>query len=381
MSAPRLLYLVTEDWYFVSHRLPMARAARAAGYEVHVACRVDRHRAAIEAEGFVLHALAWDRGSRGRDLLAEVGRVRSALRSIRPDIVHQVAMKPVLVGSLASAGLGLPTVNSVAGLGSGFIGAGLSRTLKRLAMAGVIRAVLNRSRALTVVQNPDDLAVLQTTGVRPERLRLVPGSGVDVDHLQPLPEPAGPFTVGFAGRLLADKGIGPLVEAVASLQGSHPGLRLLVAGTPDPTNASSHDAAELARWGALPGVELLGHVADIAGFWARCHVAALPSRREGLPKALLEAAALGRALIATDVPGCREVARPGVNGLLVPVDDPPALARAIATLAGDPAMRAGFAAAGRRLVEQVFSSDRIGSMTAAIYREAIAGIAPSPANA
>lgn len=380
MSAPRLLYLVTEDWYFVSHRLPMARAARAAGFEVHVACRVDRHAEAITREGFALHPLAWDRGRSGRGLAAEVLTVRAAFRSLRPDIVHQVAMKPVLLGSLASTGLALPTVNSVAGLGSGFLGQSFSRTAKRLAMSGVLRAVLNRPSALTVVQNPDDLAALTSMGVLPRRLRLVPGSGVDVDVLQPMPEPPGPFTIGFAGRLLADKGVGPLVDAVASLRSTIPDLRLLLAGTPDPSNPSSYPESELARWRSLPGVELLGHVGDIAGLWARCHVAALPSRREGLPKALLEAAALGRALIATDVPGCREVARPGVNGLLVPVDDADALARAIAALAADPALRARLAAGGRRLVEEVFASDRIGAMTVAIYREAATGIAPPSAN-
>jgi glycosyltransferase involved in cell wall biosynthesis len=381
MSPPRLLYLVTEDWYFVSHRLPMARAAREAGYEVHVACRTDKHRADIEREGFALHPLAWSRASRGRGLLAEVGAIRRLYARIRPDLVHQVAMKPVLIGSLASAWLGPPTVNSVAGLGSGFIAAGLVNRAKRLAMVGVMRAALNRRDTLTVVQNPDDLAGLRRMGVRPEKLRLVPGSGVDADVLRPLPEPEGPFTVGFAGRLLADKGVGPLIEAVASLRERLPGLRLLIAGTPDPTNSSSYGESEIARWRAMPGVELLGHVTYIAGFWARCHVAVLPSRREGLPKALLEAAALGRPLIATDVPGCREVARPGVNGLLVPVDDAPALARAIATLAEDPALRATLAAAGRRLVEETFSSERIGAMTAQVYRELAPGIAPSPANA
>jgi glycosyltransferase involved in cell wall biosynthesis len=187
--------------------------------------------------------------------------------------------------------------------------------------------------------------------------------------------------VGFAGRLLADKGVKPLVEAQAILRASGEDVRLLVAGTPDPTNPATHGDAEIEAWQRQrqDGVELLGHVGDIRSLWARCHVAALPSRREGLPKALLEAAACGRALIATDVPGCREVARPGVNGILVPVDDPGALAQAILALKQDPERRARYAAAGRRLVEDLFSASAIGAQTTAVYRQA-AGIAPTAAS-
>lgn len=368
MTVPVLLYLVTEDWYFVSHRLPMARAARDAGFAVHVACRVDRHRDVIEAEGFTVHALPWARETRGPGtLLAEMSAIRQLYRALKPALVHQVALKPAAIGSLASTGLSIPTVNSVAGLGWGFIAQGLRAMLVRQGLGAAIRWLFNRRTAVTVVQNEDDRAALRGLGVRAERLDLIPGSGVDTDLLQPLPEPDGPFTVGFAGRLLEDKGIRPLVAAHAILRREGHDVRLLVAGTPDPSNPASMDEADLAAWRQQAGVTLLGHVGDIAGLWARCHVAALPSRREGLPKALLEAAACGRALVATDVPGCRDVARPGVSGLLVPADDAPALADAIRTLMLDETRRHALARGGRRLTEEVFSARAIGRQTAELY--------------
>ncbi|WP_293865732.1 glycosyltransferase family 4 protein [uncultured Alsobacter sp.] len=368
MSTPVLLYLVTEDWYFVSHRLPMARAARDAGFAVHVACRVDKHRAPIEAEGFALHPLPWARESRGPGtLLRETAAVRALYRSLKPALVHQVALKPAAIGSIASTGLGIPTVNSVAGLGWGFIARGLRAALVRQGLGAAIRWLFNRRTAVTVVQNEDDRAALRGLGVRPERLDLIPGSGVDTDLLRPLPEPEGPFTIGFAGRLLEDKGIQPLVAAHAILRREGHDAALLVAGTPDPSNPASMDEEDLAAWRKQAGVTLLGHVSDIVGLWARCHVAALPSRREGLPKALLEAAACGRALVATDVPGCRDVARPGVSGLLVPADDAPALADALRTLMLDAAQRRALAQGGRRLTEEVFSAKAIGRQTADLY--------------
>jgi glycosyltransferase involved in cell wall biosynthesis len=369
MSAAVLLYLVTEDWYFVSHRLPMARAAREAGFAVHVACRVDRHRGAIEAEGFTVHPLPWARESRGpATLLTEAAAIRRLYRTLRPALVHQVALKPAAIGSIAATGLGLPTVNSVAGLGWGFIARGPKAWAVRQGLGVALRWLFNRRSAVTVVQNEDDRAALLALGVSPARLDLIPGSGVDTDALRPLPEPEGPFTIGFAGRLLEDKGIRPLVAAHAILRREGHDVQLLVAGTPDPSNPASMDEADLAAWRQQPGVTLLGHVSNIAGLWARCHVAALPSRREGLPKALLEAAACGRALVATDVPGCRDVARPDVSGLLAPADDAPALADAIRSLMLDPALRRRLAEGGRRLTEEVFSARAIGRQTADLYR-------------
>jgi glycosyltransferase involved in cell wall biosynthesis len=367
-SKPVLLYLVSEDWYFRSHRLPMALAAQRAGYEVHVATRVQADGAAIEALGFKLHPLAWRRGSTNPFVrLRLIGEVRRLYRVLKPDLVHHVALEPTVIGSMASLGLGVRTLNAMAGLGFVFI----SRTPKALLTGFVVRALLRflltRRNAAVLVQNDDDRAAIAALGVGADRVFLIPGSGVDTDQLTPMPEPQGQVTVGFVGRLLDDKGVRTLIAAHEILAGQGRPVRLLLAGEADPANPASIPPDEIASWKEREGVEVLGQVADIRTVWASAHIAVLPSRREGLPKSLLEAAACGRAIVATDVPGCRVIARDGINALLVPPDDPAALAEAIDLLARDPVLRRTFAGAGRGMVEEEFSSARIGQETVALY--------------
>ena len=192
-------------------------------------------------------------------------------------------------------------------------------------------------------------------------------------RLQPLAEPAGPPTIAFVGRLLDDKGIRTLVAAHRLLRAQGSEVRLLIAGAPDPANPTSVTGEEAAFWNTEPGITWLGHVSDISALWARAHIAVLPSRGgEGLPLSLLEAAACGRAMIATDVPGCREIVLPEKTGLLVPVDDPAALAGAIGRLAAAPQLRAQFAAAARQLAESRFSAEIVGQQTVALYRNLLA---------
>lgn len=378
---PRLLYLVTEDWYFWSHRLPMARAARDAGFEVSVATRVDAHGDRIRAEGFRLLPLGWRRRSLDPvGTAAAVAAIAGLYRRERPDIVHHVALKPVLLGGLAARIAGVPAVvNALTGLGSVFLGRGGPRTALAAAVARpLLRAVLHRPGSLLVLQNGDDRDLLVGRGLVPAgAVRLIRGSGIDTLHFQPLPEPpVPPFTVGFVGRLIADKGVPALVAAHERLRAGGLDSALILAGTPDPENPTALPAGELDRWRALPGVELAGHVADVRTVWARAHVAVLPSRREGLPKSLMEAAACGRALVATDVPGCREVAVAGRNALLVSPDDPAALTAALATLAGDADLRARMAAESRRLVESDLAAERVGAATVALYRSLLPQIRP-----
>ena len=367
---PRLLYLVSEDWYFLSHRLPMARAARAAGYEVHVATRVVDGGAAIEAEGFTLHPLTWRRGSTNPlDFLQAVLQARAVYRRLAPALVHQVAFWPSIVGSVAGVGLPAKRLSALAGLGFAFTSNTLKARLVRTLLRPLLRHLLGGKRAAVLVQNPDDRAAFIALGVAPSHVFLIPGSGVDTERLKPLPEPPEPVAVAYVGRLLADKGLRSLIAAQTRLTARGQPIRLLIAGDPDPANPASIPPPEIADWRRQPGVELLGHVSDIASVWAKAHIAVLPSRREGLPKSLLEAAACGRPIVATDVPGCREIARPDTNALLVQVDDAAALADAMATLAQDAGLRARFGAAGRALVEREFSNARIGADIVALYRK------------
>ena len=370
MASPKLLFLVTDDRYFMSHRLPMARAAVAAGFEVHVGTRVKNYGEAIRVEGFTVHDLPWEKLKRSPlDLIKDIWAIRRLYQSLKPDLVHHIALVPVMFGQIAATGLPIATVNTIAGLGSGFIGRDLKGKILKTGLVLALRTLLTRRKSLTVVQNEDDRLALHSIGVPEVSIRLVAGSGVDTDLLKPLPEPEGPITIGVAARMLEDKGIRPLVEAQAILHRKGLDTRLLLAGDYDPTNRSAISMQDLQVFGRQPGVEWLGHVDNIAGFWARCHIAVLPSRREGLPKALLEASALGRPLVATDVPGCRDVAIDGKTGLLVPVDDAKALALAIEQLANDPDLRMKLGVAGRQHVEKTFSSAAIGREIASIYRD------------
>lgn len=364
----KLLYLVSEDWYFVSHRIPMARAAQKAGYEVHVATRVGDCADQITHEGFVIHPIDWRRGSLNPIcLLAGVLETRRLYRQVRPDLVHHVALAPALIGSLAALGLPIVRLNALAGLGFVFTSDTAKARGIRPAASLLLGWLLRQADTTVLVQNPDDYAVVADLGVPKERIALIPGSGVDTDVLAPMPEPAGPFTVGFVGRLLDDKGVRSLVRAHEMLAQRGVAIQTLLAGEPDPYNPASIPNRVLDTWRGIPNLRRLGHVEDIRTVWAQAHVAILPSRREGLPKSLLEAAACGRPLIATNVPGCREIAREGINALLIPPDDAEAMAAAIETMMTDRDLRIRFGLASRQIVTAEYSSSRIGSEIVALY--------------
>lgn len=365
---PVLVYLVTEDWYFMSHRLPMALAAQSAGYDVHVITQVTKDGASIEALGFRLHPIVWRRGSMSPiAFLTNLLVVRGLYRDIAPDLVHHVGVQPSIVGSLAASGLECLRLNALAGLGFTFTSATLKAQAMRPIFRALLRHVLGNPRAAVLVQNPNDRAAVSALSVVDEKIFMIGGSGVETDRLLPLPEPAGPVTMAFVGRLLDDKGLRTLVRAHQILLQRGADIRLLIAGEPDSANPASIPPDEIATWAKYPGLELLGHVTDIREVWKAAHIAVLPSRREGLPKSLLEAAACGRPIVATDVPGCREIARQDINALLVPPDDSEALVDAIGRLAGDAELRRRFGLAGRAIVEAEFSAARIGQQTVALY--------------
>lgn len=367
-SRPRLVFLVTEDWYFLMHRLPMALAAQRMGYDVHVVCRVGNKGVEISAHGFTLHHLDWRRGSLNPlHVTSIVRQVRDLYRRIKPDIAHHVALQPVVIGSLAAIGLPVRRVNAFAGLGFVFVSRSLKARLLRPIIVAILRFFLNDGKSAAVVENLDDRAALAAIGIGEERLNVISGSGVDVDKLRPLPESKEGVTAAFVGRLLHDKGLRALIAAFELLHSHGERLRLLIAGEGDPANPASISQVEIDSWKARPGIEVLGHVEGIQRVWERAHIAVLPSRREGLPVSLLEAAALGRPIVATDVPGCREIVRHGVNGFLVPADDALALSGALAVLARDAGLRQRFGEAGRHIVETEFSSERIGEQIVALY--------------
>jgi glycosyltransferase involved in cell wall biosynthesis len=370
---PKLVFLVTEDWYFCSHRLPVARAARDAGFEVIVATRVCDHGDAIRGEGFRLLSLPWRRRGDGfAGAVRAVLAIAALYRRERPDLVHHVALKPVVFGGLSlrlafPTGAGRPaTIAAVAGFGSVFGAATIFGRVKRRLLGRVLRHLIGRGRI--IVQNPDDRAALAGSGIEPARLVLIRGSGVDVGHFAPLAEPAGPaVTVALVGRMLRCKGVPDTAAAVRRLRDRGLAIDLLLAGPIDPDNRDSLDDRDLATLAATPGVAWLARVADVREVWRRAAIAVLPATGEGLPKALLEAASCARPMVAADAPGCREIVRDGETGLLVPPGDIEALADALARLAADPARRRAMGAAARALVEREFGDERVARDTLTLY--------------
>jgi glycosyltransferase involved in cell wall biosynthesis len=372
-SSRRLLYVVNEDWAFLLNRLPMARAARRAGFEVHVATRVSGGASAIEAEGFILHAIPLTRG--GISPLTSVPVVLALRRiasRIKPDLAHHSGLQCCVYGSIAALGKTLPHVSAMTGLGYVYTSATFRTRLLRAILKWLLPRLLDRPDGVVLVQNPDDRAALVDLGIKSNRIVLIPGSGVDTETLQSLPEPEGPITYGFAGRLLTDKGIRTLVAAHDIVRRQGLEANLIIAGNPDPANPASISLKEVNEWTRRTGITWLGHVKDISSLWRQCHFAILPSHREGLPGSLMEAAACGRAMIATDAPGCREIVLDDKTGLLVPIEDPQALAQAIVKLATSPELRVRYGNAARELVVTKLSSKIIGEQVVRLYNDVIA---------
>ena len=374
-EAPRLLFVVTEDWYFVSHRLPLAVAARRAGYRVAVATRVQEHTAAIAEAGVELLELKrWRRSSMNplREMAA-VAELAGVIRRWRPDIVHLVALKPVLYGALAARfGGAAVRVNALAGLGFVFVqGRALARLLRPLIKLA-FRWTLGGERAVTIVQNPDDRELLvRERLVDGSHIRLIRGSGVDLDRFKASDLPPGRPMVLLMSRMLWDKGVGEFVDAARTAEERGADARFVLVGDPDPENPAAIPHETLQRWSDSGVVEWWGQRSDAPALLAQARIVVLPSYREGLPKVLLEAAASGRPMIATDVPGCREVVEPGVTGQLVPARDAAGLAEAMLGLLADPERCRQMGTQARRLAEREFGVEAVVSRTLAVYRECL----------
>lgn len=367
---PHLVLTITEDWYFWSHRRGLAAAALDAGYRVTLASRYNSHRGRIEAMGVETADLPIERT--GRNPVSELSAIRSLAQlygELQPDVVHHVAIKPVLYGSWAARLAGVKhVVNAISGLGYAFTGTDPKARIYRTLATAAYRSVLRRPGTRTIFQNEDDRGYFTGRGlVRPEHTRLIRGSGVDLDVFRPRPEPEGPTTILYAGRMLWSKGVGDLAAAVPLLREQGHAVRVLLIGHSDEANPEAILPDQIRRWEADGLVEWLGRRDDVAEVMAGAHVVVLGSEREGVPKVLLEAAGAGKPLVATDVPGCREVVEPGRNGFLVPVHDPASLASALGTLAGDPDLRARMGEASRRKAEAEFSEGLVARETLDIY--------------
>lgn len=369
---PRLLYLITEDWYFWSHRLDLAKAAQAAGFDVVIATHVTDHGDRIRQAGFRLVPLRMDR--RSRDPIREcasIWELISVYRRERPDVVHHVALKPILYGSVAAWLAKTPVViNAFAGLGHVFTSDRVK--LLRWGIQYALRAVLSLSQSVVLVQNRDDQKLLVTEGIVPLcRTRVIAGSGTDLKRFSVQPLPSGCPIVMLPARMLWDKGIGEFVEAARCLRKKGIDARFVLVGRRDEHNPSSISKRILTQWVNEGVVEWWGHREDMPAVYKAASLVVLPSYREGLPKVLIEAAACGKPIVTTDVPGCRDVVRHGINGLLVSLKDWVSLAEGIERLLKDPLERQRMAARGRERAEKEWSVPTIVQQTLALYKESL----------
>ncbi|HEY9278759.1 MAG TPA: glycosyltransferase family 4 protein [Eoetvoesiella sp.] len=373
-AARRLLFVVNNPAFFLSHRLPLAFGALEAGYEVHVATMDGAAVPRIIDHGLHHHVIPLTRS--GKNPIQEVQSIYALwrlFRRLRPSIVHAVTIKPVLYGGIAARLAGVPAfIAAVSGLGFIFTGQRQGFDYLRLAATVLYRLALGHRNSRVIFQNVNDRDVLgKAKVVRPEQVVLIRGSGVDLEKFQSSPEPLGAPVAIMVSRLLVDKGVREFVAAAKAATGHPSGLHWRLVGSPDKGNPASISDAELAVWKHEGVVELLGEKTDIAALYRQSHIAVLPSYREGLPKSLLEAAACARAVVTTDVPGCRDAIEPGVTGLLVPARDANALSRAVQSLADDGDLRRKFGVAGRELAEREFDVRHVVKVHLDLYEAAV----------
>lgn len=367
-----LLYVVNTPEFFLSHRLPLALAARDAGFCVHVATGGGAAASRISELGFTHHQFPLSRS--GRNPFLELGSLWALYRlmkAVTPDLVHLVTIKPVLYGGVAARLAGVRSiVAAISGLGTVFVARENGCSWLPFIVKRLYRLALAHRKIRVIFQNMDDLSLLVNSGaVAFENAVLVEGSGVDLADYPVCPEPEGVPVVTFAARLLKDKGVMEFAQAAQILQARGCNARFLLAGLPDTGNLTSATEEDVAQWRQQGLLEPLGHTSDIVGLFAKSNIVVLPSYREGLPKVLIEAAACARAVVTTDVPGCRSAITPGVTGVLVPVRDASALADAVQALIDNPVRRREMGAAGRVLAENKYAIEKVVNAHMAVYRE------------
>ena len=370
----RILVLATEDWFVVSHFLPLLRALAGIGLKVTVATRCTGKQHLIEATGATVEPFDFKRGAfRPHADIGVVARMHRLIRQLRPDAIHAIAMKPIALGALAAAtGTRTPLVIHLTGVGLAGTEQSPRTRLVHDTIIGWIGRTLQRGDVRLLVENPDDRARFARPGEPAfPRITVLGGAGLDPVAFPAQPVPAAPpVRMAFVGRMVWTKGVDVLVDAHQRLRARAVDIELTLCGAPDPDNPRAIDDRTLRSWAAHRGVKWQGHVGDVCRVWRESHFSVVPSRGgEGLPKALLEAAACGRAAVVTDVPGCRYFVRDGVEGLIVPPNDPVALANAIERLARDPQLRERMGLAARQRFLDGFTEQHLHAAIERVYRE------------
>ncbi len=378
---PKILFVVTEDWFFLTHRLALAKYVRDLGFDVFVATSPGRLRQSIEKEGLIFVPLLLRRNSKNPfHELMSILELTALYRRIRPDLVHHVALKPVMYGSIAAKFARRPgVVNAVTGLGYTFVGGSLRKRLMRKFLEFGCIFALSGSRSRVIFQNPDDRDLFTRKGlVESSRCSLILGAGVDTRRFSPSPEPPGTPVILFPSRMIWEKGPGEVAAAARILKRRGIDFRVVLAGRIDFGNPSSISEGQLNRWRDEGVADWLGHVDDMPGLYASSHIVCLPTYyREGIPLALIEAASSGRPVVTTDSPGCREIVRHNVNGLLIPPRDTQALADALQMLLENASLRKEMGRSGREICCRSFAKETVIRQTVEVYKAALDGKWPA----
>ena len=376
MSVGRLLFVVNEVGFFLSHRLPLACAARNAGYEVHIAAPDGVASEQVRANKIFFHPIPINR--KGISPLAEIYSMIAMYRlykKLLPDIVHHVTIKPVLYGGLAARLARVrAVVSAVTGLGFVFVSRGFGMRILRAGIKAVYRLALDHANSRVIFQNPDDRELFVRESLLLEnRTVLIRGSGVDMACFFPHPEPDGVPLVVLSARMLWDKGVGEFVEAAIKLKAHGVRARFALVGDSDEGNFAAVPITQLSAWRDKGIVEWWGHQGDMPNVLAQAHVVCLPSfYGEGVPKSLIEAAASGRPIVTTNMPGCREIVQNEENGLLVRPRDVDSLVTALRRLIEDGDLRKRFGTRGREIAMAGFSIEQVVAETLAVYKELLA---------
>jgi glycosyltransferase involved in cell wall biosynthesis len=367
-----LLFLVNVDWFFVSHRLPIALAAIKAGYEVHLACKFTDKADYLSSLGIYLHPLKLSRSGTGivREL-SSFFSIFCLIKKLKPDIVHFISIKPVIYGGLASRLLSIKgRLASVSGLGYVFIASGFSASVFRLFISGLYKAALGNKQTKVIFQNPEDRYIFLRNNIinKNQAILIVGGSGVSLEEYPYLPESGGIPVVTFASRLLKDKGVEEFVHAARIIENRDVKAEFWLIGDIDQDNPAAISQNMLAEWRKRKNLKIWGYRKDIPDLFSQSNIIVLPSYREGMPRVLLEAASCGRAVVTTDVPGCRDAIIPNKTGLLVPVRNSAALADAIQKLIENAGLRQSMGKEGRALAERDFAIEKIVKAHLDIYK-------------
>lgn len=361
MPLPKLLIVVNDVPFFLSHRMPIALAALACGYEVGVAAPSHPRAAQIEDAGITFFEMPMprNRGSLSRELRA-VGTLWRILSRFRPDVVHLITAKPIIFGGILCRLRGIPVLAAVSGLGHAFVHDDLKSRIARAALLAGYRLSVKHRGALAVFQNSANLAIFQKAGIVGDRYIMIRGSGAKLSDFDPAPPTSDPPMVLLPARMIWTKGIAEFVEAARILHARGCRARFVLAGRNDPGNPANIEEERLKAWNLQGPVEWIGYRADIAALLKQANLVVLPSYYpEGLPKTIVDAAAAGRATVTTDVPGCRDAIVAGQTGLLCRARDAVDLAEKIEELLGDPQRVLDMGRQARAFAEREFDIEAV----------------------